>query len=159
MRYVHPDDRANWAPVPGAAPRSVQREASKERGRMLRALKDAGTGVLLGTDSWISYVIHGFSIHDELSLLVEDANFTFYEALTAGTADAALAVAAENEWGTIAPGLAADLLLLDANPLENLAHLKQRAGVMAGGTWLSEAELHRRLEDLAARYESARSAH
>jgi imidazolonepropionase-like amidohydrolase len=154
MRYVHPADRANWSPVAGAAPMSVQREASRQRGRMIRALKDSGTGILLGTDSWISYVIHGFSIHDELRLLVEDAQFTLYEALRAGTADAARAVGAEDEWGTIAPGLAADLLLLDANPLDDLANLRRRSGVMAGGTWFSEAELRRRLEALAERYGS-----
>ena len=154
MRYVHPDDRANWRPVSGASPMSVQREASRQRGRMIRALKDSGAGILLGTDSWISYVIHGFSIHDELQLLVEDAAFTRYEALRAGTADAARAVGAEGEWGTIAPGLAADLLLLDANPLDELANLRRRAGVMAGGSWFSEAELRRRLEALAERYES-----
>jgi imidazolonepropionase-like amidohydrolase len=154
MRYVHPADRANWQPVSGASPMSVQREASRQRGRMIRALKDSGAGILLGTDAWISYVIHGFSIHDELRLLVEDAAFTRYEALRAGTADAARAVGAQDEWGTIAPGLAADLLLLDANPLDDLANLRRRSGVMAGGTWFSEAELRRRLEALAERYES-----
>lgn len=152
MRFVHPDERANWVPVPGAAPREVQRGQSRERGRLLRALKDAGVGVLLGTDSWISYVVHGFSIHDELQLLVEDAGFTPYEALAAGTVDAARSVGAEARWGRIAEGLAADFILLRGNPLEDVAHVRARSGVMAGGTWVSDAELRRRLEELAARY-------
>lgn len=152
MRYVHPDERANWAPVGGAAPRATQRQASKERGKLLRALKDAGVGILLGTDSWISYVIHGFSVHDELQLLIEDASFTPYEALVAGTADAARSVGAEAEWGTIAVGLDADLILLYDNPLEDVAALDYRLGVMVDGDWWSNVELRRRLEELADSY-------
>lgn len=154
MRFVHPAERANWGPTPGAAPRALQREQSRQRGRLLRALKDAGVGILLGTDSWISYVIHGFSIHDELRLLVEDAGFTPFEALLAGTADAARSVGAQGDWGTVGEGLRADFILLRANPLEDVGHVAARSGVMAGGTWLSEAELRRRLEALAAAYAS-----
>lgn len=152
MRFVHPDERANWAPNAAAPSRTTQRQASRERGELLRALKDAGVGVLLGTDSWISYVIHGFSIHDELRLLVEDAAFTPYEALAAGTVDAARSVDAEDDWGSIAPGLSADLVLLHDNPLDDVANFRSRLGVMVAGEWLSEVELQRRLEELAAHY-------
>ncbi len=152
MRFVHPAERANWSPTPGAPPRAVQRQQSRARGRVVRALKDRGVGVLVGTDSWISYVIHGFSIHDELRLLVEDASFSPYEALRAATVEAARSVGAEGEWGTVAPGLTADLLLLHENPLEAMAHVDARAGIVVGGTWLSDAELRRRLEELASRY-------
>jgi imidazolonepropionase-like amidohydrolase len=55
----------------------------------------------------------------------------------------------ENEVGTVAAGRRADLVLLDANPLENVSHWGRRAGVMVRGRWYDAAEIQRRLTDLA----------
>lgn len=66
-------------------------------------------------------------------------------ALRAGTADAARFLNRENEFGTIAVGQRADLLLLDANPLENVANAGRRTGVIVRGRWFSDADLRRRL--------------
>jgi imidazolonepropionase-like amidohydrolase len=89
----------------------------------------------------------GFAIHEELSHLVE-AGLSPYEALRAGTRDAARFLELEDEFGTVTVGKRADLLLVDANPLDDVANVGRRLGVMARGRWYSEADLHARLEAL-----------
>lgn len=101
---------------------------------MLRALRDAGAGLLLGTDSGIDIVAPGLSIHDELHEFVA-AGLTPYEALRAGTVDAAAFLGRSNEFGTVAVGNRADLILLDADPLADLGALRTPAGVMVRGRW------------------------
>jgi imidazolonepropionase-like amidohydrolase len=120
-------------------------------GRMLRALHQAGAGILLCTDSAQSYHIPGFATHEELSLLVE-AGLSPYEALAAGTRDAAIAMGKGDEFGTIAEGLRADLLLLEADPFEDVDNANERAGVMLRGRWMSEAELQEMLSELEASF-------
>jgi imidazolonepropionase-like amidohydrolase len=53
------------------------------------------------------------------------------------------------DFGTVEIGLRADLILLDANPLESVANLSKRAGVMVRGRWLPQSELSRMLENIA----------
>ena len=116
------------------------------------ALRDAKAGILLGTDTGNPYVVAGFSLHEELALLV-DAGLTPFEALRAGTAEAARCMEAEKEWGTLRLGARADLLLLEANPLEDVANANRRVGVVLAGRWLPEEELQGELEERAARFE------
>jgi imidazolonepropionase-like amidohydrolase len=59
---------------------------------------------------------------------------------------------AEQEFGTIAPGQRADLLLLDANPLADIVNLTLRAGVVVNGRWLPESEIRARLDRIAGGY-------
>lgn len=127
-----------------------QRIAALNR-RMVQALHKADAGILLGTDAWQGYHIPGFSIHDELEMLVE-AGLTPYEAFTAGTRNAALALGQPDEFGTVTPGKRADLLLLTANPLEDVSAVRERAGVMVRGRWFTEAELQEMLEELTESY-------
>jgi imidazolonepropionase-like amidohydrolase len=124
-----------------------QRVAELNR-RMVRALHEAGAGILLGTDAAQAYHLPGFSVHEELALLVE-AGLTPYEALAAGTKHAAIALGQENEFGQVAEGQRADLLLLNANPLEDVANADDRAGVLLRGHWYSDEELRSMLTDLA----------
>jgi imidazolonepropionase-like amidohydrolase len=124
-----------------------QRVAELNR-RMVQALHEAGAGILLGTDAAQAYHLAGFSVHDELALLVE-AGLTPYEALAAGTKNAAIAMGRETEFGLVAEGQRADLLLLNANPLENVAHANDRAGVLLRGRWYINEELQGMLADLA----------
>ncbi|MBM3145436.1 MAG: amidohydrolase family protein [Chloroflexi bacterium] len=86
--------------------------------RMVAALHEAGTGILLGTDAAQAYHIPGFSVHEELAYLV-DAGLSPCEAIEAGTRNAAEALGKSDEFGTIETGKRADLILLQANPLEN----------------------------------------
>ena len=111
--------------------------------RLIKALHDVGAGVLLGTDA--PYVMPGFSIHQELEMLVE-AGLTPYQALETGTRNVARFLGTEDSTGTIAVGKRADLVLLRANPLVNIRHTTALAGVMLGGRWLPREELEQRLD-------------
>lgn len=104
------------------------------RRRMVRALRDAGAGLLAGTDSGIGLTEPGASLHDELAELVE-AGLSPYEALRAATIDAAAFLDETGAFGRVAPGLRADLVLLEANPLDDIAATRRIAGVVMRGVW------------------------
>jgi hypothetical protein len=119
--------------------------------QLVKALQDAGAGVLLGSDAPQVLNVPGFSTHDELDLLVE-AGLTPAQALTAGTVNPAIYFAAEDRFGRIRPGLAADLILVAENPLEDISTLRNPYGVMLKGRWLTADELNAGLATIAARY-------
>lgn len=123
-----------------------QRIAELNR-RMMAALHRAGAGILLCTDAAQSYHIPGFATHEELKLLVE-SGLSPYEALAAGTHRAAIAMGKQAEFGTIAEGMRADLLLLEADPFLDVTNAERRAGVMLRGRWMSEADLQAMLDGL-----------
>ena len=123
--------------------------------RFTRALSDAGVPVLVGTDAMNPTVSAGFSVHQELELLVE-SGLTPYQALRGATVDAGpvlLGPNAPNPPGSIATGEPADLVLLDANPLDDIANAKRIAGVMTHGRWIASDEIDREMEALRAVYE------
>jgi imidazolonepropionase-like amidohydrolase len=93
----------------------------------------------------------GFSLHEELASFVA-AGMSPYEAIRAGTADAAIFLHQESEFGTVATGLRADLLLLESNPLQDVRNVSKRAGVMVNDHWFTERELTQRLATLRASY-------
>ena len=110
---------------------------------LLRELHQAGVQLLLGTDSGILAVIPGFSIHDELRILV-DNGFSPFEAIKTGTVNASAVVermVGDGDFGTIEVGKRADLILVKNNPLEDVANIKDLSGVMADGRWYSDVEL------------------
>ena len=159
MRFVDAPTKKSWHPDRNEFTASVGDELlqaaklwQEHRRRLVRALHEAGAGLLLGTDCMNPLVVPGFSIHDELEELVA-CGLTPYEALVAGTEDAADFLDQSGEWGTVEVGGRADLLLLEANPLDDVAHARERVGVMVRGRWLPEAELSGRLERLAEKYE------
>ncbi|HWV57483.1 MAG TPA: amidohydrolase family protein, partial [Longimicrobiales bacterium] len=119
------------------------------RRQLVKALHDAGAPLALGSDAPQWWNVPGFSALRELELMVA-AGLTPFQAMSAGTRDAARLMGADNEWGTIAVGQRADMVLLDANPLADITSVWQRAGVMYGGRWLPREELDARLEAIAA---------
>ncbi|MFQ5858732.1 MAG: amidohydrolase family protein [Anaerolineae bacterium] len=118
---------------------------------MTKALHDAGAQVILGTDTDNPYLVPGFSLHDELAYLVQ-AGFTPYEAIEASTRNAAEALGKLDEFGTVTVGQRADLILVEENPLEDVALAGPLAGVMLRGYWLPEAQLREMLDELADSY-------
>lgn len=114
--------------------------------RKIAALREAGAGLLLGTDSPTSVAPAGFSVHRELEALV-GVGLTPYQALETGTRNVAEYLGRSNESGTVAAGKRADLVLLTANPLVDIRNTGQLAGVMIGGRWLALADIERRLAD------------
>lgn len=113
------------------------------------ALHDAGAGILLGTDDWM----RGFAIVDELENLV-DAGLSPYEAIKAGTSNAAEFLEAPDEFGMIAVGMRADLLVLGGNPLNDVNNVRDISGVMLRGKWLPRNELDKILEAIAVLIEA-----
>ncbi|MFB0537456.1 MAG: amidohydrolase family protein [Anaerolineae bacterium] len=128
-----------------------QRIAALNR-EIVQALHQADAGILLGTDAAQAYNIPGFSIHEELVMLVE-AGLSPYEAIEAGTHDAALALGHLDEFGKVSEGKRADLLLLDANPLDDVANASKISGVMVRGRWLPQTELQSMLDGLKDSFE------
>jgi len=121
------------------------------RKKFIRKLYEDGEGILLGSDAPQIFNVPGFSIHRELSYYVE-AGLTPYEAIYTGTVNPAKFFDAEKKIGTIQKGRDADLILVDANPLESVENLKKISGVLVRGFWLSESTIQERLDEIAEKY-------
>lgn len=120
---------------------------------LTKALFDGGVMILAGTDATIDGgPVYGFWLHDELQLFV-DAGLTPYQALETATRNSAIAMGELAEWGTIEAGKRADLVLLNANPLDDIANAEQISGVMVRGQWLTPDDLQQTLDDIVASYE------
>jgi imidazolonepropionase-like amidohydrolase len=86
-------------------------------------------------------VFTGSSLHDELQMMV-DAGLAPIDALRSATIYAAEFAGASGVHGSIAPGKVADLVLLDGDPLVNIAHTRRIAGVFFGGRYFDDGGLH-----------------
>jgi hypothetical protein len=129
-------------------PDAMMRLAALRR-KILNALHDGGVRILLGTDSPQIFSVPGFSIHREMKLYTE-VGMTPYEVLASGTR-----VAGEfltGDFGRIELGQRADLLLLEANPLDDVANVSMRVGVMVHGEFITEETIQTRLKEIAASY-------
>ena len=120
-------------------------QAISLRRRLILELHRAGAGLLLGSDAPQVFNVPGFSLHRELDVLVE-SGLTPYEALATGTT--AVAEFLGTNTGTVAVGKSADLVLVDANPLDDIRNSRRIHGVMLRGEWLSS----KRLDELLATY-------
>jgi hypothetical protein len=105
--------------------------------QVVTALQEAGAGMLLAGDD-------GFDVHDELAALVR-AGLSPYQALVTGTRNPARFFGMLDSSGAVAVGKRADLVLLYGNPLADIRHTREPAGVMLAGRWLGRDELDRRL--------------
>jgi imidazolonepropionase-like amidohydrolase len=148
MRYMPESTVDTWAAVKQRqlAERGFNAElaarAIEIRRMIILALHEAGAGLLLGSDAPQVFNVPGFSLHRELSFMVA-SGLTPFEALRSGTTAAAAFLGTNT--GAVAVGLDADLLLLDANPLEDIENTRRIHGVMLRGDWYSAAELEERL--------------
>ncbi|HEY2975795.1 MAG TPA: amidohydrolase family protein, partial [Pyrinomonadaceae bacterium] len=93
----------------------------------------------------------GISAHEELKLLVA-AGLSPYDALRAGTKDAAEFLNGLEEFGTISVGKRADMILLDDNPLKRIENSALISGVMVRGRWLPQTDIRKMLDEQAASY-------
>jgi imidazolonepropionase-like amidohydrolase len=109
-------------------------------GKLAGELHRGGIPLLVGSDSLDPFVFPGDSLHRELAEFVR-AGFTPMEALQAATRSAAQFLGHEKEFGTVEPGKTADLVILDANPLENIANTRKILAVIRNGNYLDRAAL------------------
>jgi imidazolonepropionase-like amidohydrolase len=116
--------------------------------RDLREMKQAGLTFLAGSDVGVLLIFPGWSLHEELRLMVSELGFTPEEALVAATRSPARFFGQENILGTIEPGKLADLVLLEANPLTDIANTGRIAAVMRGGRVYDRAALARILRQV-----------
>ena len=131
----------------GVTPESARNYLELRR-RIMQALQKGGVPFLLGSDAPQWWNVPGFSVLREMEAMAK-AGFTPYQIYESGSRNVARHFNAENEFGTVARGKRADLVLLDANPLENVSNWGRRAGVMVKGTWYDAAEIQKRLEELS----------
>jgi imidazolonepropionase-like amidohydrolase len=108
-----------------------------------------GVRVFMGTGAGDPTVFYGYSAHEELRLMIE-SGLSPMQALVAATRAPAEYFGALREWGTIETGKRADLVLLDANPLDDIRNTSRVAGVAIGGRWLSRARLDAMIRDAMA---------
>jgi imidazolonepropionase-like amidohydrolase len=143
-----PDVVMTWSEVPmgpDAEEVRAQRRARLERTmpvmqQNLKAMQDGGAIIAAGTDAGNIGTLHGPAIHREYELMAE-AGLTPREILVNATHNAALVFAAEPEMGTIAKGKFADFLILDADPLVDVANLQRIHRVVKGGVVLDPADI------------------
>lgn len=158
FRYASAGVFRNWHPDTDLLTRirlwrncRVYRALFEETLRLIPMMHRAGVGILAGTDSAVPYAFPGFSLHDELQLMVE-AGLTPMEALQAATRNPAIFLGESDARGTVEKGKIADLVLLDANPLEKIANTKKIHAVVVHGRLIAKAdrqEILRMLESAA----------
>lgn len=120
------------------------------RNKLIKAIYDAGGKIMAGSDTPEFLWLYGFSEHRELKALT-DAGLTNYAALEAATRNPSMFFGTLDKVGTIEKGKRADLVLLDANPLENISNTERRAGVMLKGKYYTQTGMNKWLDEIAPR--------
>ncbi len=120
------------------------------RDKMIKAIYDAGGKIMAGSDTAEFLWLYGFTMHRELKAL-KDAGLSNYAVLEAGTRNAHEYLGSLAKSGTIEKGKVADLILLNANPLDNIAATENRAGVVLRGKWFTQDQMNGWLDEIAPR--------
>lgn len=163
MRYASPQAVAAWTNQKrsrlqqdaqnGVTAGLASRFLALRRG-MLKALADEDAPILMGTDSPQMFMVPGFALHRELRIM-QDAGLTPWQIYRTGSVNVARYAAEDlgldGGFGSVAPGQRADLVLLEANPLDDVENLRRRAGVMVRGRWVPADDIERGLAEIAAR--------
>jgi imidazolonepropionase-like amidohydrolase len=156
LAYLPPSLKSRWDSRRGATLRKLGAADFANYKRSLRsqlelvgAMHRAGVGFLAGTDTGALDCLAGFALHDELELLV-NAGLTPMEALQTATRNPAHYLGRQNDLGTIERGKVADLVLLDANPLEDIRNTTKIDAVVLGGRLLTRADLRAQLAAVEA---------
>ncbi len=156
LQYVHPLLQSKWVTAnrynKNSNPKLIAYFDSMVvfHRTLVKELKKAGVPMVAGTDAMTSGVVGGFSLHEELALLV-GAGLTPEEALMSATRLPAEWLGVQGDRGTVEAGKRADLVLLDANPLTDISNAQKISGVMLNGRWVSRADLDAMMKDLSAR--------
>ncbi len=146
LKYVSADIRKSWMtpgeteePVPETT-RALMAANYTKLCELLVQMKRAGVKIMAGTDTGDPYSYPGFDLHRELELMVE-AGLTPLDALRSATLEPAAYLSADESMGSVEKGMAADLVLLDADPLSDIRNTTKIDGVFVDGKYLSKARL------------------
>jgi imidazolonepropionase-like amidohydrolase len=147
LKYLPAAYRANWQPESNplwasrtAEDYDISKRLYQKYMKTLAKMRRAGVRILAGTDTGAPYCFPGFSLHDELALLVK-AGFTPLEALQTATLNPAIFLGTAESYGTVEKGRIADLLLLEADPLEKIENTKRIAAVVLGGKLFGKQQI------------------
>ncbi len=157
MQYVPAAMREGWARQKRQRPVDASETGalmSATRVELLGMLHEAGAKILMGTDSPQMFNVPGFSLHREMAVMAEA--MSPLDVLRTGTRNVAEYTAESlgmaSDFGTVTVGNRADLLLLEADPRDDVANVAQRAGVFVRGQWLSQQDIEQRLTRQAEKY-------
>jgi imidazolonepropionase-like amidohydrolase len=152
LKYMPPSLQRQWAPGENArrsqTPEGLatfRRNVARQH-ELVRGMSRAGVPIVAGTDTLNPYCFPGFSLHDELRLLVE-AGLSPMQALQAATINGARLVGRDKELGALAPGRLADMVLLDADPFRSIHNTTRINMVMTNGRLWERPALDRLLHD------------
>jgi tetratricopeptide (TPR) repeat protein len=154
LKYVPVRMRMSWDPAAVDGKHTAEdfaymkKEFQKDLA-VVGTMQKSGVGIMAGTDTANPFCFPGFSLHDELGLLVQ-AGLSPLQALQAATLNPARFLGREKDLGTIEQGKLADLVLLDANPLDDIGNTKKIAGVVSAGKFYPRASLDEMLAKIEA---------
>ncbi|WP_026210865.1 amidohydrolase family protein [Flexithrix dorotheae] len=157
MKYMNPGTIRDWVSRKEQflMAKNYNQEMSVEflkiRKQLIKSLHDHSAGLLLGSDAPQIFNVPGFSIQHEMGYMVE-AGLSPFETLKMGTTNPAEFFEATHQFGKIKEGLAADLILLSENPLDDIGNMREIEGVMVRGKWLTKAFIKEQLDAIANKY-------
>jgi imidazolonepropionase-like amidohydrolase len=140
-----------------AAPIEKREKYIAIRNKLVKAIYDAGGRIMAGSDTPEWLMLYGYTLHLEL-IDLRDAGLSNYAALETATRNPALFFGTLDKTGTIEKGKRADLILLEANPLEDIANTQKRVGVMLKGKYYLQPEMNHWLNEIAPRFQHALDA-
>jgi imidazolonepropionase-like amidohydrolase len=155
LRYVKPSWKKSWLNMTNgsgnvpAAEWAGRRETVRREKALVGRFQKAGVGILAGTDDISPYVMPGFSLHDEMAMLVE-SGLSPMQALQAATVNPAKFFNQLDSLGTVNKGKFADLVLLDGNPLEDIRNTMKISAVVVNGRFLNRQKLDNMLAEIEA---------
>ena len=166
LKYVPASVRGQWDPAKLREKTSpeefaaLKAEAARDV-ELVKAMHGAGVRFMAGSDGPDPYVYPGFSLHDELEWLVK-SGFTPLQALQSATFNPALFMSKMDKYGVVELQRVADLVLLDANPLDDIRNTRKIFGVVVGGKYYSRRDLDtmlQQVEKLAAQESNLRDSY
>ena len=164
MQYVSAEELSWWKPENGMLTKYRTPEyvaiRKREYDLLLKEVHRAqtvGVHLLAGTDITIPFTYPGFSLHDELALFVK-AGLTPLQALETSTTNPALLLGLSKEWGRVSPGYSANFVLLNADPLVDIANTKNIHAVVLNGEFLDRTQLNKMLRDAQISNDSSKPA-